>query len=187
VTNEELNLVPLFGIYILDNSGVPLFARYYQEDDPEGLDTTLMAGFFSAIEIFVKTSLKGKLTDIGLNQRRIFFDRTPSGFIFVAFTKSERDLYIDEKQQKIIEICLHRLGYLFDLLKDASDRHFVRLNSLVRGLGDAIDSLLFESSLEFLDEELISSDYYSGIKTGVDIDAKILDDVVEKITLDVKL
>ena len=154
---------PIQSIFILDITGMPLFARYYNNTiDKE--DSTLLAGFLSAIEIFTTSSLDGKITDLGMTDRRYFFDRSMDGAMMVASTRSAEELFIDPIRAKTMKILLRNIGLAFDYLMAIAKENHQDILGLSKNFGESVDSLILEAALEFIDLDLTSETSYLPVK-----------------------
>lgn len=141
---------PVTGLYILDKSGIPLIARHYSDHLPEN-EAILLGGFFSAIDIFARTSLKTKLTDIGLESKRFFF-RNADGYVLVALTNTEQDLIIDENAKTLVSIVQDRLHLMLLTILDVANENLLNSEELIKHSGTTLDSIVFESTFEEYDE-----------------------------------
>ncbi len=138
---------PIQSIFILDKSGVPLFARYYNVKKSKH-DAVLIAGFLSAIDVFATKSLEGQLTDLGLGDKRYFFERSDMGYILVASMGSADKLVIDPIKSKIMVLTLTNISIAFDLMHQYVKEKNAHLKSLILSFGSTVDSLILESTLE---------------------------------------
>lgn len=150
---------PIQSIFILDISGVPLFARYFNTIVKKD-DSVLLAGFLSAIEIFTTNSLEGQITDLGLGDRRYFFERSNLGYMIVAATQSADLLYIDPLQAKIMKYFLKNIARSYDLIKIFSKENNIEIGEMSAEYGDAVDSLILEATLEFAELNLEGTESY---------------------------
>lgn len=146
-------------LFILDKAGEPLFARYYNVKRKKD-DSVLLAAFLSAIEIFTTHSLEGQLTDLGLGDKRYFFGRSESGFMYVASMTSAEELFIDPSKSKIMQLFLRNTAIAFEILHFISKNSDVRINSLVSNFGTTIDSLILEATLEIMEIDGLNEESY---------------------------
>lgn len=146
-------------LFILDKAGEPLFARYYNVKRKKD-DSVLLAAFLSAIEIFTTHSLEGQLTDLGLGDKRFFFDRSNSGYMYVASMSSAEQLFIDPSKSKIMQLFLRNTAIAFELLNYISKNSEIRINNLVSNFGNTIDSLILEATLEIMEIEGFDDESY---------------------------
>jgi hypothetical protein len=175
---------PIQSIFILDNAGEPLFARYYNIQRKKD-DSVLLAAFLSAIEIFTTHSLEGQLTDLGLGDKRYFFGRSDRGFMFFASMSSAEQLFIDPSKSKIMQIFLRNTALAFDLIDQISKTNNVRINNLVTNFGTTVDSLILEATLEIMDIDGIDSESYvpSEFETGKGLDQEEFEQLKKLIDL----
>ncbi|OLS22153.1 MAG: hypothetical protein HeimC2_30400 [Candidatus Heimdallarchaeota archaeon LC_2] len=138
---------PIQSIFILNKSGVPLFARYYNVEKNKH-DAVLIAGFLSAIDIFATKTLEGQLTDLGLGDKRYFFERSDNDYILVASMGVADRLVIDPIKSKIMVLTLRNISIAFDLLHQFAEQNNIQMKSLVIPFGSSVDSLVLESTLE---------------------------------------
>jgi hypothetical protein len=171
---------PISGIYILDPSGIPLFARYYHGKS-SNIDSTLLGGFFSAIEVFVKTSLDEMLTDIGMKTSRYFFDRVKSGFIIVLIISTQGRKSVDLEVLSTIDEVQSILRNFFKILEDISSRLMLDITAMIEQIGPTVDNFLFEMSMENLDHEVLDQMEYQ-LDSGEELDAELLNEIKDKIT-----
>ena len=150
---------PIQSIFILDKSGVPLFARYYNVEKNKH-DAVLIAGFLSAIDVFATKTLEGQLTDLGLGDKRYFFERSDNGYILVASMGVADRLVIDPVKSKIMVSTLTNISIAFDLLHVFAEQNEIRMKSLILSFGSSVDSLILESTLEDLEIEGLKDDSY---------------------------
>ncbi|MHA2032774.1 MAG: hypothetical protein ACW99A_06590 [Candidatus Kariarchaeaceae archaeon] len=175
---------PIQSIFILDNAGEPLFARYYNVMRKKD-DSVLLAAFLSAIEIFTTHSLEGQLTDLGLGDKRYFFGRSQRGYMFFASMKSAEQLFIDPSKSKIMQILLRNTAIAFDLIDQISKSSNVRINNLVSNFGNTVDSLILEATLEIMDIDGFDSENYvpTEFETGKGLDQEEFQQLKELINL----
>jgi len=156
--------IPIGGIYILDPSGIPLFARYYQ-GEIDKMDSTLLGGFFSAIEIFVKTSLDGLLSDIGMTNSRFFFDRSNSGYIVVIIVFTSSDTLVDEHTLEIVRSLQSTINIGFDILSKTAETNLMSVEVLIENLGTTIDSFLLETLFEHISPDQFDQSLYENLQS----------------------
>ena len=171
--------IPVGGIYILDPSGIPLFARYYQ-GEIDKTDSTLLGGFFSAIEIFVKTSLDGLLSDIGMTDSRYFFDRFDNGYILVIIVFTKDFDFVNDNTLNIIRTLQDTIGNCFEVLEYSSEVNMVKIEQLIENLGTTIDSFLVETSLDYLKVEYTEENYLENINSQ-QLSNEKLDSIIDNI------
>jgi hypothetical protein len=178
---------PISNFYVLNEAGIPLFARYYQD---RSIDSILFAGFLSAIEVFTRTSLGDNLTDIGMeNGTRYFFHRSDHGYLSVISTPVKSINAIDPLQMKIIHIILEKFNLVIDLIVKVADAHEVVINVLAEGLGNMVDSIILESTLEFTpadDLSLATSYVPTNFEQGKNIDSSEFNQILATIQEKVK-
>lgn len=176
----DIGKSPVIGLYLLDTSGIPLLARHYRESFTEE-EAILLGGFFSAIEIFTRSSLKSNLTDIGVNQKRFFFTISNSNYIQVVLLETNKDYEIMEKEYKLIELIQKRISLVIKTIIDISEENMINSQDIVKSCGSTIDSIVFESTLEDIDE--ISQDINTEVQPGKGIDYTAVSDneLLEKI------
>lgn len=179
------SIISLASIYILDKSGVPYFARYYKGMTNED-DSVLLGGFLSAIEIFVRTSLKNSITDVGMNNRRFYFHRNKIeniDYLIVASTNTKKDFIINENDLKVLNLLFEKISLTLQIINNTAKTIGIEPQIILKDLGTTIDSFLFESSMERLeDTELLKKDYSSqNFELGKAIDPKNFVSIVEKI------
>lgn len=150
---------PIQSIFILDKSGVPLFARYYNVKKSKQ-DAVLIAGFLSAIDVFATKSLDGQLTDLGLGDKRYFFERSDMGYIMVASMGSTDKLVIDPIKSKIMVLTLTNISIAFDLMHQCVNETKTNLKSLILSFGSTVDSIVLESTLENMEIGGVLEDSY---------------------------
>lgn len=158
-------------IFILDQVGEPLFARYYNVKREKD-DSVLLAAFLSAIEIFTTHSLEGQLTDLGLGDKRYFFGRSDNGYMFVASMSTAEQLFIDPLKSKIMQLFLRNIAIAFELLDFMSKQVSSRINSLITNFGPTVDSLILEATLEIMEIDGINEESYlpAEFETGKGLD-----------------
>lgn len=172
--------IPVSGIYVLDPSGIPLFARYYQ-GEIDKMDSTLVGGFLSAIEIFVKTNLDGFLSDIGMADSRFFFDRTESGYIIVIIVVTQTENLIEEATLDIVRSLQQTINICFSTLVDSAEANLIPIEVIVENLGTTIDSFLLETSFEYLNPESTDEIYFDTLRSE-----KLSDETLDKIIETIK-
>jgi hypothetical protein len=180
--------IPISSIYILNDSGTPLFARHYQGEASQ-TDSVLIAGFLSAIEIFTRTSLGNKLTDIGMEDgTRFFFERSAHEYMSVASSPTDTNFNIDPLQVEIMQLVLAKVNTVIDIIVKTAASHGINVNILGEGLGNFMDSLILEATLEFSNEVVISSETSyipKNFESGTSIDtsefSKIISSIGEKV------
>ena len=164
---------PIIGIYILDLSGLPLLARHYYDKITEN-QAILLAGFFSAIDIFCRTSLKSTLTDIGIEGKRFFFQVGIKKYIKVVMIETTQSRYIDQNKINLVDICHKRINYTLEIVSQYAKENSVDIEELIRELGMTIDSIVFESSLENISED---KEIDAKILQGTAVDQSKFDDI----------
>lgn len=176
----DIGKSPVIGLYLLDTSGIPLLARHYRESFTEE-EAILLGGFFSAIEIFARSSLKSNLTDIGINQKRFFFTISNENYIQVVLLETNKDFDIMEKEYKLIELIQKRVSLVIETIIDISNENMINSQDIVKNSGSTIDSIIFESTLEEI--ENIDGDFDREIHKGKAIDYSDITDnqLLEKI------
>ncbi|MCH8906777.1 MAG: hypothetical protein IH840_06785 [Candidatus Heimdallarchaeota archaeon] len=147
--------LPIQNIFILDGAGIPVFMRDYSEILlTNETDSVLLAGFITAIDIFSRSSLKGKLNDIGLDEKRFFFSKSHGDYIFVISTTSPNKNVIEELLVKIVNHLQNTLTIAITLIESVALVNNLQIRELILDFGQTIDTWVLESSLEFSDIEL---------------------------------
>ncbi|MHA2503751.1 MAG: hypothetical protein ACXAE3_12890 [Candidatus Kariarchaeaceae archaeon] len=176
----ETDLMPIDAVYILDPSGIPLFARYYQGDINK-MDTTLLGGFFSALEIFVKTSLDGHLTDIGMTDNRFFFGRSDSDYIIIIIIGVKGTVVISSETLELINRLQSTINACFNVVAQSAKENMVRAEYIIENLGASMDSFLLETNFELIEDIGDEDSYYENVK-GETIGTDELDRLIAEIS-----
>ncbi|MCY3415039.1 MAG: hypothetical protein INQ03_25535 [Candidatus Heimdallarchaeota archaeon] len=167
---------PIIGIYILDKSGIPLLARHYFETMAEN-EAILLGGFFSAIETYARTSLKSSLMDIGIDKKRFYFGKSASGYIFVLLMGTEDNYSVQEELVLLVKLLQNRINLLLNVVEQLAMENMVYYESIIKNMGSSLDSIIFESTFEQLDD-----DVEIFIPTGAEINTDDIDkDLINKL------
>ncbi len=137
---------PIFGLYILDESGIPLIARQYSDHIAEN-EAILIGGFFSAIDIFSRSSLQTRLTDIGMENKRFYF-KSSHNFVQVILTTSDKPMFIDQNTLALVSLVQERVQLLIETIIDLVDRNLLNVEQIIKNCGTSLDSIVFEAAFE---------------------------------------
>ncbi len=155
---------PISEVFVLDTAGIPIIARHYNDQDV-GTDSVLLGGFFSAIEVFAQTASGGRsLTDIGMEGKRFYF-KAHGQFLIIFVEKTQMDWSINQEKLKTIKHAMDRLMMTFELIVNKSVELDISIDILLMDIEEAVDSMIFESSLEynlFGEEEFIDDTFTKG-------------------------
>lgn len=147
--NKQSSL-PLTAIYILDSTGIPIFARRYRGVISEE-ETVLIGGFISAIDVFTRTELNSGLTDIGMHSQRFYFHAS-GDYIISIVRETEQILHIDPDLVQILMHIFNRIGVMLDVCSQSAKINQIPLANIIATIDHVVDNIIFEASFEYVDE-----------------------------------
>ena len=99
-----------------------------------------------------------------MQSSRYFFERSIKGHITVLSAPADQVLYIDQKQANIIKFILAKVNLAIDVIIVTAESHGIDVKILTENFGPSMDSILFESTFEFFnDDKLIDEINYNQI------------------------
>ncbi|OLS26695.1 MAG: hypothetical protein HeimC3_07970 [Candidatus Heimdallarchaeota archaeon LC_3] len=105
--------IGLNSLYIVDSSGLPLLIRNYFADEYSDEKNIIITSFASAITIFAQTILTSFISDIGIEDKRLFF-KYQSGFIYLlVFDEDKLKGLTLNKLHELMAITVWRLDAIF--------------------------------------------------------------------------
>ena len=184
------NSSPISGIYILDEAGIPLFARTYGSVKEVGDETVLLGGFLTAIELFARSHLQGQITDIGMKTKRYFFYKK-NGLIYVAAVKlSPEETYYTRPDvlEAVINI-LENIALAFEIIYDVAGGKTKDFEEIVNTFGPTADSIIMESivdlegleDLELEETEKILQNTIKGETVDVSNESEEIENILEEL------
>ncbi len=186
---SQSSLSPVRGIYILDETGIPLFARTYDNTDI-GDETVLLSGFLAAIELFARAHLEGEISDIGMTTRRYFFLKKESLIYVVSINITpEQKYYTDPDILETAINLLENISLAFEIIYESSGGKNKEFEELVETFGPTADSILMEATIDLrnFESEGIPSQYELAEKfKGETINLKEEADEVEHLLEELK-
>ncbi len=140
---------PVSGLYILDEAGIPLFARTYESSEEVGDETILLGGFLTAIELFARSHLQGQITDIGMQTKRYFFLKK-KGLIYVVSVKitPEEKYYTKPEVLEAVINILENISLAFEIIYDVAGGKTKDFEEIVNTFGPTADSIIMEATVD---------------------------------------
>ncbi len=139
------------GIYIINQDGIPVFAKMYQRANEENTSIELISGFLTAINKFGETTLNQKLRNIGFENRQYFFSNSYD-FICVAeliVEKNSLDERTLKEMQSHIEMFFDALETSLELMHsfEANEQRSETFEFDPYDISPIIDNLVYETEM----------------------------------------
>ena len=132
-------------IWIIENSGILLFKRIFDENIDENFDDQLLSGILTAINKFATTLTEGGLTKFGLSNKNYFLKNKNNFLFIITATKRTHEKQIIEQLELLSEKFFE--SYPLDWLKNEWDRDI----SCFSNFREFIEDLLEDSVESFWD------------------------------------
>ena len=105
--------IGLNSLYIVDSSGLPILIRNYFADEYSDEKNIIITSFASAITIFAQNILVSFISDIGIEDKRLFF-KYQSDFIYLlVFDEDKLKGLTLNKLHELMAITVWRLDAIF--------------------------------------------------------------------------
>ncbi len=147
----------IHSLYILKNSGIPLYSRNFTEEFDK-IDVNLLTPFFSAIFQFSETLVRRKLEELEMSGLR-FTIKEENNFIFVLLSDSSVSILFTSTRLISIADAFFREYYQLDKLREymqiENPKFDKIIDSIIKGEDEILESRKFYPKIIDLFTDLI--------------------------------